>query len=199
MVRSNTGRYLRDFLENIDYMFTGKTGNMLTRAGEKFGGLDEAQKVMAPQGTRNYINEHFYGKEGKITKAQEEMDKLRSGMDTLQGDELKKRQEAISQAETRMSGLRDDFDKALSGEYKGEGFDKAYQGKKGRLIDIYGPGNAANFVDFMNAGTTAQKATKYGMLGAAYFGAAGAVRGLSGGGVTYNASGERDIMGVPFF
>lgn len=50
----------------------------------------------------------------------------------------------------------------------------------------------------MNSGTAGQIATKWGAVAGAGFVINGTGRALSGGTMTTNASGERDIMGVPF-
>lgn len=57
---------------------------------------------------------------------------------------------------------------------------------------------AAGTFRAMNAGSAAQVATKWGAVGAGYMALNGIGRGLSGGGATYDSSGKRDIMGVPF-
>lgn len=49
----------------------------------------------------------------------------------------------------------------------------------------------------MNAGSAGQIATKWGAVAGGYLAVNGAGRALTGGGATYNASGDRDIMGVP--
>lgn len=50
---------------------------------------------------------------------------------------------------------------------------------------------------FMRAGTAGQQAVKFGAAGAAYMGVNAVGRAVTGGGATYNSSGQRDIMGVP--
>lgn len=50
----------------------------------------------------------------------------------------------------------------------------------------------------MNTGSAAQVATKWGAVGAGYMALNGMGRAVSGGGATYDSSGKRDIMGVPF-
>lgn len=59
-------------------------------------------------------------------------------------------------------------------------------------------GAAGDTFKAMNTGTASQVAAKWGALGAGAFMLNGAGRALTGGGVTYNATGERDIMGIPF-
>lgn len=71
-------------------------------------------------------------------------------------------------------------------------FDKA-RGVKGNLSDNY---DAAK--TWYGTGTKADKWKKAGYTAGAYVGANAAGRALTGGGTTYNADGERDIMGVPF-
>lgn len=50
---------------------------------------------------------------------------------------------------------------------------------------------------WMNQGTAGQVATKYGVTAGAYMGANMAGRAISGGGLTYNNEGRRDIAGIP--
>jgi len=183
----------------LDDVFTGTEGTWLSRVAKGTNSEDQYAKMTASHDTRKYANDFFHGEKGKITNAQKKIDGLKSGMDGLEGDKLKARQKQIEDAENEKTKLNEDYDNALMGKYEGAGYKKEMVGRKGRVVDMYGPGNVGNFVDFMNAGKGPDRAIKYGMLGAAYFGASGAVRGISGGGVTYNASGERDIMGVPFF
>ena len=47
-------------------------------------------------------------------------------------------------------------------------------------------------------GRTMAAAARIGAAGAAYMGVNGGLRYLSGGGMTYNNQGERDIAGIPF-
>lgn len=183
----------------LDDMFTGTEGTWFSRLAKGTNSDAAYAKMTAPHRTRDYANEFFFGEKGKITNAQKRLTDLKSGLDGLTGDVLTKRQKQIADTESQIAKLREDYDSALLGKYEGEGYAKQYKGQKGRMVDMYGPGSMSNFIDFMNAGEGSDRAIKYGMLGGAYFGAAGAIRGLSGGGVTYNASGERDIMGVPFF
>lgn len=49
----------------------------------------------------------------------------------------------------------------------------------------------------MNSGTAGQIASKWGMVAGAGIVVNGAGRAMTGGGVTYNSSGQRDIMGIP--
>lgn len=58
--------------------------------------------------------------------------------------------------------------------------------------------NTADTFRAMNSGNAAQIATKWGAVAAAGVVVNGTGRALTGGGVTYNSSGERDIMGIPF-
>jgi hypothetical protein len=50
----------------------------------------------------------------------------------------------------------------------------------------------------MNEGTAAQVATKWGVVAGTYMTLNAMGRAATGGGVTYNAAGQRDIMGIPF-
>lgn len=73
----------------------------------------------------------------------------------------------------------------------------------GEAIREHGLMNAVSYnvkegIKMLNSGDAAQIATKWGMVGAAYFGAMGAIRFASGGSFAYNSRGERDIMGIPF-
>ena len=47
-------------------------------------------------------------------------------------------------------------------------------------------------------GTTMDRVKKAATYGGIYMGGNIALRGLTGGGVTYNSDGERDIAGIPF-
>lgn len=91
--------------------------------------------------------------------------------------------------------------KAKTGKYEGLVDSAATSGTDrmaGGLSDMgKGIGNYFTAKD-VNKGRMMTSAVRIGGAGAAYMGAATGARYLSGGGLTYNNQGERDIAGIPF-
>jgi hypothetical protein len=134
---------------------------------EKAKGLVDARKSTMDQ-TKARIDEA----RTVITdnrKMQEGLDKNSDDFKALQGGIAD--QEAVIKAQTKAQG--------------DVGFWKTYGGV------------AKQGFHAMNEGTGAQIATKWGAVGAGYLAVNGMGRAATGGGATYNSSGQRDIMGVP--
>lgn len=73
---------------------------------------------------------------------------------------------------------------------------QAYQNMPSRKQLIRGV--ARDILHAMNEGTGSQRLMKWGTVAAGWFALNSIGRAMTGGGFTYNSSGERDIAGIPF-
>lgn len=151
------------------------------RAGEKFGGAQHAQNLRQSASRRAAAKSDYDTAKAQTKSNLSEQRSTMESITDVNSPEYNAVRETIKNLEGEMLGHKTAYQQALrSGN--ATRWDQA-----GQAWDMY------------NAGTAGQRAIKYGATAAAYFGAAGVGRALTGGGVTYNSNGERDIMGVPLF
>ena len=154
--------------------------------------------------TRWASNDAFGGEE-QMKKVMKSVDKHRNpwrhdpkrkaGVEKLQND-IKITNEALGK-----EGLSDDMVKTLTGQR--QQFEEALAAATSRRDGDPGLWGTTKDVgsglwNTMNAGSTADVATKWGAVAGGYLALNGVGRAVTGGGVTYNSSGQRDIMGIPF-
>lgn len=146
-----------------------------------FGGQKEMEGVLHAMDKRANPWKHDAGRSAEVQKIQGRIDKVE---EKLKNPNLTENQK--TNLKDALSTYRSDIMKAKAPVDGDPGFwNTAGSVAKGTF-------------HAMNAGSAGQVAAKWGTVAAGYMAINGIGRGLSGGGLTYNNTGQRDIMGVPF-
>lgn len=150
------------------------------RAGEKFGGKEHAMNIRKAKDTRASAKNDYDAATKTMKTNIEESRSTLAGMKEQTGSRADIQRKAIRDQESGLISEKEKLNTALRSG-------KATRGDMARSAwGLY------------NGGTAGQRALKYGATAGAYGALAGTGRMLSGGSVTTNANGERDIMGIPF-
>lgn len=159
-------------------IFANSDANLMSRLFDAKA-LDGHTNIDKARGVLNARKETMTNTKSEIEKARTTIADNRKMMDGLDKDS-----DDFKALQTQIAS-REDVIKAQTKKQSDVGLMKTYG-------DVAGHAWGA-----MNAGSAGQIATKWGAVGAGYMALNAAGRGLSGGGATYNSSGQRDIMGVP--
>jgi hypothetical protein len=182
------GRFFSSLLSNQEVRNVPVIGNLFTK-GEGVG-MKNAREVVSNGFSGMTRAEQGAGRmQQTAAKLQQQMAALdKSGLSEADRDAAKKvlqgRIDSLSAAQK------------VAGEHAGAMQDSMVGGiaDMGKSIGRYF--GATDMRD--QSGRFLTAATRVGAAGGAYMGAATGARYLSGGGLTYNNKGERDIAGIPF-